>query len=162
MFRLFFRLLLTTVAFLDATGSENVLVTVFQPLSTMSDGPVVAREVPFVTGGAFPEIFFEAITKPHIPQQSTPSKAGDINLASLAGISLACDSLGPGQKKLLLTFDFTKANAELIDADLIKALLQCIEKTANKTIVLRSKFLGAEKYPSFKKMIEAQIPPQKP
>jgi len=118
------------------------------------------REIPFVTGGPFPEVCFWAITQEHIPQQRTPHEVSDINVASRAGISLGCELLE--RQKLLLVFDFTKANPELVSNELIKAPLQCIQKTTNKTTDLRSKFLGAEKYPSFKKMIEARIPPQKP
>jgi hypothetical protein len=160
MFRLFSCLLLTAATFLNAIGSENSLCTVYQPLDPMADGTAVVREVPFVTGGAFPEVLYEAITQPHIPQQRTPQKEGDINMASRAGISLSCQFLKP--KKLLLVLDFTKANQELVNVELIKALLQCIEKTADKTTVLHSRILGGEKYPSFKKMIEDRVPPQKP
>ena len=163
MFKLLSCLLLTTALILNAVGSENALVTIYQPLESWSDEKgVVVRAVPFVTGGPFPEVSFQAITQEHIPQQSTPSKQGDINAASRAGISLSCDSLAAAQKKLLLVFDFTKAKPELLNEELIKALLQCIEKTAGKTIELRSKILGGENYPSFKKMIEVRIPPQKP
>lgn len=100
---LFFSIMVA--AFLNAHGSENMLTTIHQPLDPMADGSVVVREGPFVTGGAFPEVFFNAITQPHIPQQHTPSPVGDINVASSAGVPLSCESAASGQKKLHITWD---------------------------------------------------------
>lgn len=145
---------------LNAHGSENVLTTIYQPLDPMVDGSVIVREVPFVTGGAFPEVFFNAITQSHIPQQRTPSQVGDINVASRAGVSLHCESAAAGQKKLYITWDFTKADQKLVDEDLINALLECLERTSGKSIILYSKFVDADKFPHFRKMIEAKFPPQ--
>ena len=144
----------------NAHGSENVLTTIYQPLDPMVDGSVVVREVPFVTGGAFPEVFFSAITQSHIPQQQTPSPEGDINVASRAGVSLRCESAAAGQKKLYITWDFTKADRQLVTEDLINALLKCLDRTAGGSIILYSKFVEADKYPDFRKIIEAKYPPQ--
>jgi DNA integrity scanning protein DisA with diadenylate cyclase activity len=145
---------------LRAHASEASLSTIYQPLDPMVDGAVVVREVPFVTGGAYPEVFFNSITRPHIPQQSLGTPVGDINVASRAGISITCESAAAGQKKLYVTWDFSKANPELVNEDLIKALLKCLEKTAGKSIGLYSKFIAAEKFPEFRKLIEKRFPPQ--
>ena len=147
-------------AFLNAHGSENVLTTIYQPLDPMVDGSVVVREVPFVTGGAFPEVFFNAITRPHIPQQQAPSPVGDVNVASRAGVSLHCESAAAGQKKLYITWDFTKADRELVDEGLVSALLECLERTAGDSIVLYSKFVGSDKFSHFREKIEARFPQQ--
>ncbi|WP_395750926.1 hypothetical protein [Prosthecobacter sp.] len=147
--------ILMGAALFTASGSENALVTVYQPLDPLSDGSVEVRAVPFVTGGAFPEILFSAITRPHIPQQSTPRKVGDINLASLAGISLECQLLEP--EAVLLVFDFTKADPALTTEDVMKAVLQCVEKTAGK-YRLCSRIVAGDRFPLFTKMIEIQIP----
>jgi len=143
-----------------AQGSENMLTTIYQPLDPMVDGSVVVREVPFVTAGSFPEVFFVAITRPHIPQQSTSNPASDINVASRAGISFQCESAAAGQMKLYLTWDLSKASPEAVNEGLIKALFECLEKTSGKSIVLYSKFVGAEKFPEFQKLIEARFPAQ--
>ena len=154
-------LLLALVSTLmTAHGSENVLTTIYQPLDPLVDGSVVVREVPFVTGGTFPEIFFTAITQPHIPQQQTPSAEGDINVASRAGVSLQGESASAGQKKLYITWDFTKADRKLVNKDLINALLVCLERTAGKSTILYSKFVGADDLADFRKIIEAKFPPQ--
>ena len=145
---------------LNAYGSENVLTTIYQPLDPMVDGSVVVREIPFVTGGAFPEVFIIAITQPHIPQQHTPSPEGDINVASRAGVSLRCESAAAGQKKLYITWDFAKADRKLVNKDLISAMLVCLERTAGNSIVLYSKFVGADEYSHFRKTIEAKFPSQ--
>lgn len=141
-------------------GSENSLATIYQPLDPMVDGTVVVREVPFVTGRAYPEVFFDSITRPHIPQQSTGTPVGDINVASRAGISISCESAAAGQKKLYITWDFSKADPKLVNEDLIKALLKCLEKTSGKSIGLYSKFIEADKFPEFRKLIEKRFPPQ--
>ncbi len=143
-----------------AHGSENVLTTIYQPLDPMVDGSVVVREVPFVTSGAFPEVFFSAITRPHLPQQQTPSPVGDINVASRAGVSLDCRSAAAGQVKLYIIWDFTKADRKLVNKELIEALLECLERTAGKSITLYPKFIGADDYSDFRKIIEAKFPPQ--
>jgi hypothetical protein len=143
-------------------GSENSLGTIYQPLDPMVDGTVEVREVPFVTGGPYPEVFFSAIPQPHIPQQQTPSPAGDINVASRAGISFSCDSATADQQKLYITWNFTKADRKLVDKDLINALLVCLERTAGKSTILYSKFVGADDLADFRKIIEAKFPPQSP
>lgn len=155
---LLFTILAATV--LGAYGSQNSLTTIYQPLDPMADGTVVVREVPFVTGGAYPEVFFTAITRPHIPQQFTQAPVGDINVASRAGLSLSCESAATSQKKLYITWDFSKADPKALNEDLIKALIECLEKTSGKSIVLYSKFIAADKYPQFRKLIEARFPPQ--
>ena len=154
---LFFALVATLI---NAYGSEIDLTTIYQPLAPMVDGSVVVREVPFVTGGAFPEVFFTAITQPHIPQQHTPSPEGDINVASRAGVSLHCETAASGQKKLYITWDFTKADQKLVNEDVIKALLVCLERTAGKSTVLYSKFVAADEYSDFRRIIEAKFPSQ--
>ena len=94
------------------------------------------------------------------PQQQTPSPEGDINVASRAGVSLRCESAAAGQKKLYITWDFTKADRQLVTEDLINALLKCLDRTAGGSIILYSKFVEADKYPDFRKIIEAKYPPQ--
>ncbi len=143
-------------------ASENSLGTVYQPLDPMVDRSVEVREVPFVTGGAFPEVWFNSITKPHIPQQSTPSAVGDINVASRAKVKLSCESAAAGQTKLYIIWDFSKADPKQVNEDLVKALIECLEKTAGQSIVLYSKFVGFEKYPQFQKLVEARFPQQTP
>jgi hypothetical protein len=156
------RLLLTVylAAMQLVQGGENSLGTVYQPLDPMVDGSVVVREVPFVTSGPYPEVFFSAITLPHVPQQGTQQKTGDINVASRAGLSLRCESASAGQKKLYIIWDFSKADPKLVNDELIDALLLCLEKTAGKVNVLYSKFVGEDRFPRLKNRILAQIPEQ--
>ena len=160
MQRYLLNLLLLLAAIQSVSGSENVLTTIYQPLDPMVDGSVVVREVPFVTSGAFPEVFFYAITRPHIPQQVTQAKEGDINVASRAGVSISCKSAAAGQKKLYIVWDFSKADPKLTNKELIEALLVCLEKTAGKRIGLYSQFVGAERYPAIMAQILARIPEQ--
>ena len=141
-------------------SSENSLGTIYQPLDPMVDGTVEVREVPFVTGGAYPEVFFNAITRPHIPQQSTPSPQGDINVASRAGISISCECATSGQKKLYIKWNFSKADPRQVNEALIDALIQCLKRTAGDSIGLYSKFTGIEKFPKFEARILAGIPEQ--
>lgn len=145
-----------------ARGSENSLHTVYQPLDPLAggDGSVIVREVPFVTSGPYPEVLFYAITSPHLPQQMTPAKESDINVASRAGISISCESAASGQKKLYIIWDFSKANPKLVNKDLIEALLLCLEKTAGETIGLYSKIVGVVPDPAIKRQIFARIPEQ--
>lgn len=146
----------------SAFGSEDRLTTVYQPLLFSENGPPVASPVPYVTSGPYPETFFDAITLPHPPickDSDSPAK-GDVNAASIAGISISCDSATDGQKKLYVIWDFTKASKDLVTKELILALLECLEKTAGKDIVLYTKFAGADKYPEFQKMIESRFSKQ--
>ncbi|MBK1884748.1 hypothetical protein JIN85_20215 [Luteolibacter pohnpeiensis] len=145
---------------ITAQGNENVLTTVYQPLDPMVGGSVVVREVPFVTGGAFPEVLFTAITYPHIPQQLSSRQEGDINVASRAGVFLRCESAAAGQKKLYIIWDFSQADEQLVTKDLIHAMLICLERTSGGSITLYSKFIAGDKFPNFRKMIEAKFPPQ--
>lgn len=154
-------LVLMSVAGLGA--SEVSLGTVYQPLDPMVDRSVEVREVPFVTSGAFPEVWFDSITRPHIPQQSSSHPpVGDINVASRAKVKLSCESAAAGQKKLYITWDFSKADPKQLDEDLVKALIECLEKTAGKHIGLYSKFVGFEKYPEYQRLVEKRFPPQTP
>ena len=154
-------LLLAQLLILNGRGGEPSLGTVYQPLDPMVDGSVVVREVPFVTSGAYPEVFFDSITAPHIPQQSSMANhVGDINVASRARLLVSCESATAGQTKLHIIFDFSKADPQLIDEALVKAVLECAKRTAGKSIGLYSRVVGAEKYPELKKLIEKTIPPQ--
>lgn len=150
---------------MSATGlraSEASLGTVYQPLDPMVDRSVEVREVPFVTGGAYPEVWFDSITRPHIPQQNLSHPVGDINVASRAKVKLSCESAAAGQKKLYITWDFSKADPKQLDEDLVKALIECLEKTAGNHIGLYSKFVGFEKYPQYQKLVEKRFPQQTP
>ncbi len=150
------------IAGLHATTAS--LETIYQPLHPMKDGIVaVVREVPYVTSGAIPEVWFDNITRPHIPQQDRSLPTGDINVASLAGLRLSADPVVAGDKsKLYLTWDFSHADPKQLSEDLVKVLIQCVEKTAGKSIVLYSKFVGFEKYPEYQKLVEARFPQQTP
>ena len=58
------------------------------------------------------------------------------------------------------TWDFSQANPDLTNEALIKALLQCLEKTAGDRIGLYSKFKGIDRFPEFQKLIVAKFPEQ--
>ncbi len=149
---------------LSAFGSEDLLTTVYQPLLYSEEGPPVASPVPYGTAGPYPETYFNAITQQHPPLTSYPDNGtkGDVNAASRAGISISCDSATGGQTKLYIIWDFTKANKDLVNKNLIKALLECLERTAGKNIHLYSKFIGADQFTEFKKMVETRYPKQTP
>ncbi|MEI6099735.1 MAG: hypothetical protein WCS20_15870, partial [Alphaproteobacteria bacterium] len=115
---------------------------------------------PFYYGGGTPESFYIAITQPYVLKQGSESEAGDINLASLAGIKIQCECYEGLGTKLLITWDFSKADPKLITKELIEGLLECLKRTAGKSATLYSSFVGAEPYPIFKKMIEEKYPPQ--
>ena len=121
-------------------ASENMLVTIYQPLFLNDHDPPVACAVPFVTGGPYPEVFVEAITQPHHPQGNSPRMDGeaDVNAASVAGISLKCEI---GGEVRILIFDFKNADPKLVDKDLIKALLDCLDKSKKKNSGYRSRIL---------------------
>jgi len=146
----------------DIQGSENIVLTVYQPLTGLGEGGIKVSEVPFVSAGAFPEVFFDAITQSHIPQQSNTgtTPVGDINAASLAGISIRCESAADGQKKLYIIWDFSKSEPKKVNDKLIDALLLCLEKSAGKSIGLYSKFVGEKDFAGFKARILARIPEQ--
>jgi hypothetical protein len=128
----------------------------------MVDGVVRVCSVPFVTSGAYPEVFYDVITRPHIPQQwnNGSNEIGDINVASRAGVSLRCESAAAGQKKLYIIWDFSKADPKQVTNELIDALIECLQKTSGKHTGLYSKFEGEKNFAAFKERVLAKIPAQ--
>ena len=158
-------ILLSLISVVNA--SESFLTTIHQPLDGLRGGPPEVHAVPYaIASGAMPEIIFSCVTAAHIPQQSSPGRFGDINMASLAGIVVHAESAASGQRKVHVVFDFSKAKPELVTYELIVALVECLEKTASsiklgdRPIGLYSKFIGAERFPAMKKLIEARMPIQ--
>ena len=143
-------------------ASETTLVSVYQPLILANEEMPTVCRVPYATGGAFPEVFFNAITQPHPPLSNLPEsvRIGDVNAASIAGVKISCVSATNGQTKLFIIWDFSKANEELVDESLINRLLDCLEKTADKKIILYSKFVAAERFSKYQKIISKRFPPQ--
>jgi len=81
-------------------------------------------------------------------------------LASRAGIKIHCESHEGLGSKLIITWDFSKADSKLVTKELIEGLLECLKRTAGKSTILYSSFVGAEQYPIFKKMIEEKYLPK--
>lgn len=143
-----------------AMGSEVIVGSVYLPINPGVDSPVAVREVPYATSGAFPEVWFDAITQPYIVQQGAKAKGFDMNLASLAGVKISCESAAAGQTKLYITWDFTKAHPKLVNEALVNGLLKCLEKTAGGSIGLYTKVVGGEKFPEAVEQVLKRIPAQ--
>lgn len=148
------------VVSLHTEASESSVARVYIPLDPGVDRPVEVMGVPFYTSGPYPEILFSAITESYVLKHGKQVKGYDINLASLAGISLRCESAASGQKKLHITWDLSQADPKLVTKELIDGLLLCLEKTAGNKTVLYSKFIGFDAYEAYKKRVEAKFPQQ--
>lgn len=141
-------------------ASEVIVGSVYLPVDPGVDAPVVVREVPYATSGAFPEVWFDAITQPYIVQQGRKAKGFDINLASRAGVKITCESAAAGQTKLYITWDFTKAHPKRVNEALIEGLLDCLEKSSGGSIGLYTKVVGGEKFPKAVAQVLNRIPAQ--
>ena len=164
-------ILVGALAMLNALGSETVLTSVYQPLF-LSEGedvvpdPVVCR-VPFVTvTSAGFENCVTAITLPHPPLKEPYAKKviedfggggeGDVNAASQAGISLGCTLVARG--KYEVTWDFSNAKQTHTTATLIRAIMECLDRTGGERVVFFSKFIEADGYPELRKIIREKYP----
>jgi hypothetical protein len=150
------------VAVCSAVASQNNLVTIYQPLWLSDDADPVLCPVPLVTGGAFPEVYYEAITMPHPPlaRGAHVEGEGDVNSASAVGIILRCvPHLKHGY---VLEFDLTKVDteniSEKIDEKIVGALLDCVIKTMGKGRHYPSRIVGGDRFPQYVKQIETRIP----
>ena len=119
-------------------------------------------EAPFYFWGGTPESFYNAITEPYVLKQGSAleGEGADINLASRAGVKIHCECYEGLGTKLIITWDFSHADSKLVTKELIEGLLECLKRTAGKSTTLYSSFVGAERYPIFKKMIEEKYPPE--
>jgi len=148
------------VVSLHTEASESSVARVYIPLDPGVDRPVEVVSAPFYTSGPYPEILFSAITEPYVLKHGKHVKGYDINLASLAGISLRCESAASGQKKLHITWDLSQADPKLVNRELIDGLLLCLKKTAGNKTVLYSRFIGFKNYEAYKQRIESEFPQQ--
>jgi hypothetical protein len=155
---------------LNVFGSESMLMSVYQPLF-LSEGedvlpaPVVCR-VPLVASGPFPEICVTAICMPHPPLMSAYEKKvaqanggsdeGDVNAASQAGITLECNVID--EHKFEIEWVFSKARPGRTNDALIRAMMECLEKTGGGKVVFFSKIVGGENFPEIREIILAKYP----
>ncbi|OYV04886.1 MAG: hypothetical protein CFE26_14490 [Verrucomicrobiales bacterium VVV1] len=152
--------LAVTVCF--SSASQNSLVTVYQPLWLSDEADPVLCPVPLVTGGAFPEVLYEAITMPHPPlaRGAHVEGEGDVNAASAVGILLRC--VAHPKHGYVLEFDLTQVDTknigEKIDEKIVGALLDCVIKTMGKGHRYPSRIVGGDRFPQYVKLIEARIP----
>lgn len=146
----------------SSLASQNSLVTVYQPLWLSDDVDPLLCPVPLVTGGAFPEVYYEAITMPHPPlsRGAHMEGEGDVNAASAVGIMLRC--VPHPKHGYVLEFDLSKVDAknisEKIDEKIVGALLDCVIKTMGKGRHYPSRIVGGDRFPQYVKQIEARIP----
>ena len=155
---------------LNVFGAESTLMSVYQPLF-LSEGedavpaPVVCQ-VPIVASGPFPEISVIAICMPHPPLKSAYEKKiakanggsgeGDVNAASQAGISLECNVID--KQTFEIVWVFSKAKPGRTNDALIRAMMECLEKTGGGKAVFFSKIVDGENFPEVREMILAKYP----
>lgn len=151
-------------------GSESTLMSVYQPL-LLSEGEVVKPDpvvclIPLVASGPFPEISVTAICMPHPPLMSEyekeiakangASREGDVNAASQAGISLECNVID--EQTYEIVWVFTKARKGMVNEALIRAMMECLEKTGKGKVVFYSKIVDGENFPEIREIIRAKHP----
>lgn len=140
-------------------AGEIALATTNIPVYSPVDSPVQVVSVPFYTGGAYPEALIGAITEPYFVKQGKDKKSCDMNLASVAKLSIFGTYLyqdgSTSPTGYYIEWDFSKADPKRINKDLIAGVIGCIQKTLGGKKTIYSKFIGIDKYPDIKKQIVA-------
>jgi hypothetical protein len=107
-------------------ASENQIVMI--PLPLRVQGEVSVTAVPFVLSGSLPEAAFFAMGVSYVPPSISYLKPGDINLISIAGISIKPESTDGNDYNIRV--DYTNVAKAYRTPALLRSIFACVRQLA--------------------------------
>jgi hypothetical protein len=132
----------------SAFAGESGLLQTFQPLEGFEAGePIVAPVTCYAhnthTGWY---LAINCITLKYVPPSLGDPTVGDINLASLSGLSLWADGGEDGQTKITLDLTSFKPTLGYTETQIVVATLECLRRVAGEKLAntpMETKFRSA-------------------
>jgi hypothetical protein len=132
------RLLIAAISMIGCTltvANEDHLIVVPKPIQYGGIGEMISiAQIPFISGyGLDFESYCPRIVMPCYAERNSPSQRDqdenevDVNPASIAGIGLSVDGIGADSTyDVTIHYDKVKEQHWLVDAQLLRVLVQCI------------------------------------
>ncbi|MEM1082662.1 MAG: hypothetical protein AAGI48_00950 [Verrucomicrobiota bacterium] len=110
-------------------ATEDALELVPLPLDTLQV-EIKVVEVPFVIGKSLPESAFSAIGHPFAPPAISFHEHEDINVASVAGITV--NPTHVEGRNYVIELDYSDVGKEYLTEELLEAVVECVHRVAGE------------------------------